>query len=191
MRVRACAWPRVYRVSCSCGEATEERSVLERVATTLGRDGSDYSASIFGNLLSATSVTIWTDVDGVLSADPRRVPNSLVLPEVSFSEAMELAYFGAKVIHPKTMQPALLATPPVPIWIRNTFNPNFRGTRIYTTSTTHKQRDRCVCGFASIDSIAILNVEGSGMVGVKGVALRLFGSLEENGVSVILIAQAR
>ena len=163
-------------------------SNTEGVATTLGRDGSDYSASIFGKLLSADAVTIWTDVDGVLSADPRRVPSSLVLPEVSFSEAMELAYFGAKVIHPKTMQPAILSSPPVPIWIRNTFNPAFRGSRIYTSSMTHKQRDRCVCGFASIDGVAILNVEGSGMVGVKGVALRLFGALEENGLSVILIA---
>eukprot|EP00519_Triparma_laevis_P004295 CAMPEP_0182514406 /NCGR_PEP_ID=MMETSP1321-20130603/35688_1 /TAXON_ID=91990 /ORGANISM="Bolidomonas sp., Strain RCC1657" /LENGTH=903 /DNA_ID=CAMNT_0024721601 /DNA_START=227 /DNA_END=2935 /DNA_ORIENTATION=- len=165
-------------------------SNTEGVATTLGRDGSDYSAAIFGKLLSAAEVTIWTDVDGVLSADPRRVPGSLVLSEVSFNEAMELAYFGAKVIHPKTMQPAILSNPPIPIWIRNTFNPSFRGSRIYTSSMTHKQRDRCVCGFASIDSLAILNVEGSGMVGVKGVARRLFGTLEDSGISIILIAQA-
>ncbi|GMH82745.1 hypothetical protein TL16_g09366 [Triparma laevis f. inornata] len=165
-------------------------SNTEGVATTLGRDGSDYSAAIFGKLLSAKEVTIWTDVDGVLSADPRRVPGSLVLSEVSFNEAMELAYFGAKVIHPKTMQPAILSNPPIPIWIRNTFNPSFRGSRIYTSSMTHKQRDRCVCGFASIDGLAILNVEGSGMVGVKGVARRLFGTLEDNGISIILIAQA-
>ena len=79
-------------------------SNTEGVSSTLKRDGSDYSAAIFGNVLSASSVTIWTDVDGVLSADPRRVPNSIVMPEVSFNEAMELAYYGAKVLHPKTMQ---------------------------------------------------------------------------------------
>ena len=162
----------------------------EGVATTLGRDGSDYSASIFGNLLSAKEIVIYTDVDGVLSGDPRRVPGSQVLPDVSFNEAMELAYFGAKVIHPKTMQPAIMKSPPIPIWIRNTFNPTFRGTRIFTSSSTHKRRDRCVCGFASFDGVAVLNVEGSGMVGVRGVAMKVFGTLEQEGINVVLIAQA-
>jgi aspartokinase/homoserine dehydrogenase 1 len=160
------------------------------VSSTLKRDGSDYSAAILGKVLNAQEVTIWTDVDGVLSADPRRVPNALVMPEVSFSEAMELAYYGAKVLHPKTMQPAVLAVPPIPIYIRNTFNPTFRGTRIFTSSNTHRTRDRCVCGFASIDNMAVLNVEGSGLVGVKGVSRRLFGALEEKGINVVLIAQA-
>ena len=90
----------------------------QNVATTLGRDGSDYSAAIFGRLLQSTVITIWTDVDGVLSADPRRVPDATILPDVSFNEAMELAYFGAKVIHPKTMQPAIMASPQIPIYIR-------------------------------------------------------------------------
>ncbi|GMI39515.1 hypothetical protein TeGR_g11281 [Tetraparma gracilis] len=165
-------------------------SNTQGVTSTLKRDGSDYSAAILGKVLAAESVTIWTDVDGVLSADPRRVPNSLVLPEVSYNEAMELAYFGAKVIHPKTMQPAILASPPIPIYIRNTFNPSFRGTRIFTSSNTHATRDRCVCGFASIDRMAVLNVEGSGLVGVKGVSRRMFGALEERGINVVLIAQA-
>lgn len=165
-------------------------SNTDGVATTLQRDGSDYSASIMGRLLQSTNITIWTDVDGVLSADPRRVPDSYVLPEVSFNEAMELAYFGAKVIHPKTMQPAIMGEPQIPIYIRNTFNSKFRGSRIFTSSTTHTDRDRCVCGFSSIEKMAIVNVEGSGMVGVKGVARRLFGTLEGMGINVVLISQA-
>lgn len=165
-------------------------SNTDGVATTLQRDGSDYSAAIMGRLLESTNITIWTDVDGVLSADPRRVPDSYILPEVSYTEAMELAYFGAKVIHPKTMQPAIMGHPQIPIYIRNTFNSSFRGSRIYTSSTTHTDRERCVCGFSSIEKMAIVNVEGSGMVGVKGVARRLFGTLETIGVSVVLISQA-
>lgn len=165
-------------------------SNIHGVATTLQRDGSDYSASIMGRILRSSVITIWTDVDGVLSADPRRVPDSYVLPEVSYNEAMELAYFGAKVIHPKTMQPAIMCEPQIPIFIRNTFNSSFRGSRIFTSSTTHLDRERCVCGFSSIERMAIINVEGSGMVGVKGVARRLFGTLESVGVNVVLISQA-
>lgn len=153
------------------------------VSTTLGRDGSDYSASIFGNLLSSRTITIWTDVDGVLSADPRRVPDAHVVPDVSFNEAMELAYYGAKVIHPKTMQPAIMSDPPIPIYIRNTFNSKFKGTRIYTSSLTHLDRDKCVCGFSTVEDICLFNVEGSGMVGVPGTARRLFGTLEQNGIN--------
>ena len=88
------------------------------------------------------------------------------------------------------MQPAILSNPPIPIFIRNTFNPSFRGSRIFTSSLTHKERDRCVCGFASIDNMAVVNLEGSGMVGVKGVSRRLFGTLEASGINVVLIAQA-
>lgn len=165
-------------------------SNTDGVATTLQRDGSDYSAAIMGRLLESMNITIWTDVDGVLSADPRRVPDSYILPEVSYTEAMELAYFGAKVIHPKTMQPAIMGHPQIPIYIRNTFNSSFRGSRIYRTSTTHTDRERCVCGFSSIEKMAIVNVEGSGMVGVRGVARRLFATLESIGVSVVLISQA-
>jgi bifunctional aspartokinase / homoserine dehydrogenase 1 len=134
------------------------------VATTLQRDGSDYSAAIMGRLLRANCVSIWTDVDGVLSADPRRVPLAIVLPQVSYNEAMELAYFGAKVIHPKTMQPAITCQPQIPIYIRNTFAPHLPGTRIYVTATTGSS-DRVVCGFSSIEQMALVNVEGSGMMG--------------------------
>jgi bifunctional aspartokinase / homoserine dehydrogenase 1 len=165
-------------------------SNTEGVATTLQRDGSDYSAAIMGRLLQSTNITIWTDVDGVLSADPRRVPSAYAVPEVSYNEAMELAYFGAKVIHPKTMQPAISSNPQIPIFIRNTFNPKFRGTRIYTSSVTNALSDSCVCGFSSIDHMALINVEGSGLIGVQGVARRLFGTLEALGINVVLISQA-
>jgi bifunctional aspartokinase / homoserine dehydrogenase 1 len=160
------------------------------VSTTLQRDGSDYSAAIVGRLLQANSVCIWTDVDGVLSADPRRVPLAQVLPEVSYNEAMELAYFGAKVIHPKTMQPAIECNPQIPIYIRNTFNSSFRGSRIYTSSASSFNKDQVVCGFSSIEYMAMINVEGSGMIGVPGVSRRLFGTLERAGVNVVLISQA-
>ena len=164
------------------------------VATTLQRDGSDYSAAILGKLLQATAgITIWTDVDGVLTADPRRVPLCQVLAEVSYNEAMELAYFGAKVVHGKTMQPAITSRPQIPIYIRNTFRAHLPGTRIFTTSTTQDETaaDRkVVCGFSSVENIALINVEGSGLIGVPGVARRLFGTLEQHKVNVILISQA-
>ena len=162
-------------------------SNTDGVATTLQRDGSDFSAAITGYLLKSSSINIWTDVDGVLSADPRRVPQAYVLPELSFNEAMELAYFGAKVIHPKTMQPALMAN--IPIYIKNTFQSHLNGSRIFTTTSTDG-RDKCIVGFSSIENMALINIEGSGMVGVKGVARRLFGTLENAGVNVVLISQA-
>jgi aspartokinase/homoserine dehydrogenase 1 len=159
--------------------------------TTLKRNGSDFSASIFGALLDAREVVIWTDVDGVLSADPRRVPEAVLLDEMSYEEAMELAYFGAKVVHPRTMQPAVERG--IPIWIKNTFRPHVRGTRIGpstsmaapTTTTTSP-----VKGFTTIDDVALLNLEGTGMVGIPGIAERLFGALRAVGVSVMVISQA-
>jgi bifunctional aspartokinase / homoserine dehydrogenase 1 len=152
--------------------------------TTLGRNGSDYSASIFGALLDAAEVHIWTDVDGVMSGDPRRVPEAKIIDEMSYSEAMELAYFGAKVIHPQTMAPAVGRG--IPIWIRNTFNAAHPGTKI-SASTSH--RGAVVKGITGIDSVALVNLEGAGMIGVPGTADRLFGALREAGVSVMLISQ--
>ena len=164
-------------------------SSAEGVATTLKRDGSDFSASIFGKLLKADCITIWTDVSGVYSADPRRVKDARVIPEVSYTEAIELAYFGAKVIHPKTMSPAITAG--IPIYIRNSFQPTHRGTRIYhPTARDSSAKEKCVCGFSSIDNIALMNIEGTGMVGVPGIAHRLFGALKAADISVIFIAQA-
>jgi aspartokinase/homoserine dehydrogenase 1 len=151
--------------------------------TTLGRNGSDYSASIFGSLLDACEIVIWTDVDGVLSADPRLVPEAKVIGTLSYNEAMELAYFGAKVIHPATMAPAIQKR--IPIWIRNTFAAECPGTLIHDRS----EPEPVVKGITTIDRIALLNLEGAGMIGVPGTAHRLFGALREEGISVILISQ--
>jgi bifunctional aspartokinase / homoserine dehydrogenase 1 len=151
--------------------------------TTLGRNGSDFSASIFGALLGAEEIHIWTDVDGVLSADPRRVPDATVIDSLSYNEAMELAYFGAKVIHPQTMAPAVKDS--IPIWIRNTFAPEKVGSLICAQPASQQP----VKGITSIERIALVNLEGTGMIGVPGTAHRLFGALREEGISVILISQ--
>ena len=164
--------------------------------TTLLRDGSDFSASIIANIVNAHQLTIWTDVNGVLSADPRRVPRAISVPALSYAEAMELAYFGAKVLHPQTMAPVV--SKKIPIYIRNTFEPTHVGTCI----GPKKKRVRgeisdddvfalhIVSGFSTVDDLALLNVEGSGMVGICGVASRLFGTLEKESINVVLIAQA-
>lgn len=151
--------------------------------TTLGRNGSDFSASIFGALLDAEDIVIWTDVDGVLSADPRRVPEAKVIDSLSYNEAMELAYFGAKVIHPQTMAPAVSRE--IPIWIRNTFAPEKPGTLICARPAS----SLAVKGITSIDDVALVNLEGAGMIGVPGTAHRLFGALRDADISVILISQ--
>ncbi len=158
-------------------------STKKGIQTTLGRNGSDYSASIFGKLLHAQEIHIWTDVDGVLSADPRRVPDAKVIDALSYNEAMELAYFGAKVIHPQTMSPAI--GDGIPIWIRNTFAPEKSGSLISKAPTSSHP----VKGITSIDGLTLLNVEGAGMIGVPGTAERLFGALRDAGISVILISQ--
>jgi aspartokinase/homoserine dehydrogenase 1 len=154
--------------------------------TTLGRNGSDFSGSIFGDLLDAEEIHIWTDVDGVLSADPGRVPDATIIDSLSYEEAMELAYFGAKVIHPQTMAPAVLKG--IPIWIRNTFAPEKAGTLIGRKPGS-ADRTHLVKGITSIEKIALVNVEGAGMIGVPGTAQRLFGALREHGISVVLISQ--
>ena len=153
------------------------------IQTTLGRNGSDFSGSIFGALLKAREIVIWTDVDGVLSADPRRVPDAKVIDSLSYSEAMELAYFGAKVIHPQTMAPAV--TREIPIVIKNTFRAHMPGTLI----CAHPTSAHMVKGITTIDKVAIVNLEGAGMIGVPGTAQRLFGALQEAGISVIVISQ--
>lgn len=159
------------------------------IPTTLGRNGSDFSASIFGALLHAREIHIWTDVDGVMSANPRQVPDAQVLAALSYKEAMELAYFGAGVMHPRTMAPAIEQR--IPIFIRNTFRPELPGTRIHPAGDdlTAGEAPR-VKGFATIDQMALVNVEGTGMMGVPGIAHRLFGALREAGVSVVMISQA-
>jgi len=158
-------------------------STVDGIQTTLGRNGSDFSGSIFGALLDAEEIIIWTDVDGVLSADPRLVPNAQVIDQLSYNEAMELAYFGAKVIHPQTMEPAVARD--IPIYIRNTFAPQKRGTLICANPVSALK----VKGITTIDSVALVNLEGAGMIGVPGTAHRLFGALRDSGISVILISQ--
>ena len=159
-------------------------STHDGVATTLKRNGSDLSASIFGALLGADAVTIWTDVDGVFSADPRRVPDAVVIPELSYQEAAELAYFGAKVIHPNTMSPAIRNN--ITVWIKNTFKPDAPGTRISATSPM----DMPIKGFAAVEDMVLINVEGTGMIGIPGVAHKVFGALRAVDVSVVMISQA-
>ncbi|MBF0407838.1 MAG: bifunctional aspartate kinase/homoserine dehydrogenase I [Candidatus Riflebacteria bacterium] len=156
------------------------------IATVLGRNGSDYTASIFGHLLDAEKVVIWTDVDGVMSADPNKVPEAVLVPELTYREAIELAYFGAKVLHPGTMAPAIAKS--LPIVIKNTFRPDEPGSIVkFETSI---DRDRPVKGFATIEPIALINMEGTGMMGVPGIAGRLFDALHAEKISVIMISQA-
>ena len=163
-------------------------ALADGTPTTLKRNGSDYSAAIFASLLDAEQLTIWTDVSGVLSADPRTVPEAVVTRTLSYREAMELAYFGAKVLHPSTMAP--LVEKSIPIWIRNTFSPQAAGTCISDLKAQGAEAGRSVRGFASIDQLALINVEGTGLIGVPGIAQRVFGALREVGVSVVLISQA-
>ncbi len=158
-------------------------STVDGAPTTLGRNGSDYSAAVFASLLEAEALTIWTDTDGIMSADPRYVPDARTLDTLTYEEAMELAYFGARVIHPRTMAPAI--DQEIPITIRNTFAPEEPGTRIHLEGNG----DSVVKGFSTIDDVALLNLEGTGMIGVPGIARRLFDALEDEGVSVILISQ--
>ncbi|MCI4568277.1 bifunctional aspartate kinase/homoserine dehydrogenase I [Lysobacter sp. CFH 32150] len=153
-------------------------------ATTLGRNGSDFSAAIFSNLFEADALTIWTDVDGVLSADPRRVPDAVCLPSMSYAEACELAYFGAKVLHPQTLAPAMQRG--LPIRIRNTLNPASPGTVIAQESQPAASP---VKGLSLVEDLAILELTGAGLIGVPGTAERLFAALHAAGVSVTMITQ--
>ncbi|MDR2136613.1 MAG: bifunctional aspartate kinase/homoserine dehydrogenase I [Treponema sp.] len=153
--------------------------------TTLGRGGSDLSASIIAAALGAEELEIWTDVDGILTADPRLVKNSFRIETLSYVEAMELSHFGAKVIYPPTIRPSLERG--IPISVRNTFNPACPGTRIVRDAP---QGDYPIRGISSMNSIALVRVQGSGMVGVAGFSSRLFGALARGGINVILITQA-
>ena len=158
----------------------------EGVTTTLGRGGSDYTAAIFAAALDAEETEIWTDVDGVMTADPRKVKNAFSLAAISYSEAMEMSHFGAKVIYPPTLQPVF--TKKIPIRIRNTFNPSFPGTFISDKSgEPNKMR---VKGISSVNDVSLVSVQGSGMIGVTGISARLFACLANNHINIILITQA-
>lgn len=160
-------------------------STEDGLTTTLGRSGSDYTGSIVGAAMDSKEIWIWTDVDGVMTADPRYVTGAKVLSEISYREAAEMSYFGAKVIHPKTMMPAIEKN--IPIRIKNTFNPSHPGTLIsQSTNTT----DRVVKNITSIDNLSLIAIEGNGMVGVPGISARIFSALARMRVNVMMISQA-
>lgn len=160
-------------------------STLQGQTTTLGRSGSDYTASIFGAALKADAIEIWTDVDGVMTADPRFVNEAQSIGQLSYNEAMEISHFGAKVIFPATMQPAMAME--IPILVKNTFNPSHKGTLICKESG---KGTGFIKGISSLRDICLINIEGSGMVGVAGVSARMFRVLAQHQISVILISQA-
>lgn len=160
-------------------------STKEGLTTTLGRGGSDYTASIIGAALGAHEIQIWTDVNGVMSADPNKVKTAITLPFLSYDEAMEMCYFGAKVIHPPTIIPALEKN--IPLRIKNTFQPNEAGTFIAKKIPTSQH---AVKGITSISDSCVLTLQGSGMVGVAGISARLFAALASEKVNIILITQA-
>ncbi|MBA8885335.1 bifunctional aspartate kinase/homoserine dehydrogenase I [Dokdonella fugitiva] len=155
-------------------------------ATVLGRNGSDYSAAIFAALAGASELTLWGDTDGVLSADPRLVPDAVPLAALSYDEACELAYFGAKVIHPQTLTPVIARG--LPVRIRNTFRPEHAGTAIGGPAEGDAPRPP-VKGLSVVRDLAVLTLEGAGMIGVPGTAERAFGALHAASVSVVMISQ--
>ena len=160
-------------------------ATADGMLTTLGRGGSDYSATILGAALSADEVIIWTDVDGLMTADPRLVPGAVTIPEISYREAAELAHFGAKVLHPKTIS---AVTPcGIPLWIRNTFSPELAGTRITAVGPS---TDGGVKGLTAISEVALVTVGGPGIVGVPDVLGRTFATTAAIRANVLLISQS-
>jgi aspartokinase/homoserine dehydrogenase 1 len=160
-------------------------SDAEGITTTLGRGGSDYTAAIFAAAVKASVLEIWTDVSGMMTADPRLVQNVKVIPRISYQEAMELSHFGAKVIYPPTIQPAMSLG--MPLWIKNTFAPDDEGTLIENKTDANQN---VVSGISSIGKVSMLLLEGSGMVGIPGFSKRLFDALSKEKINVILITQS-
>ena len=160
-------------------------ATMDGILTTLGRGGSDYSATILGAVLGAGEIIIWTDVDGVLSADPRLVPEARLLREISYAEAAELAFFGAKVLHPKTLRP--VAEAGIPVWIRNSFAPAKPGTKITPTGRPVQSGVKAI---TSISNVSLITLGGAGIVGVIGVAAKTFAAVAAVRANVLLISQA-
>jgi len=160
-------------------------ATAEGQLTTLGRGGSDYSATILGAALDADEVIIWTDVDGVLTADPRLVPEARTIPVISYREAAELAYFGAKVLHPKTLNPVIQAA--IPVWIRNSFTPEKPGTKITPEGHTIGGG---VKALTAIRDVTLITVGGPGIVGLPDVVGRTFSTTAEVRANVLLISQS-
>ena len=155
------------------------------ITTTLGRGGSDYTAAIIAGAVHATLLEIWTDVSGMMTADPRLTSNARIIPNISYQEAMELSHFGAKVIYPPTIQPVM--SKGIPVWIKNTFAPDDKGTVIEAVA---KGKGDIVRGISSINKIALISLEGSGMIGIPGFSKRLFEALSSEKINVILITQS-
>jgi len=156
------------------------------LTTTLGRGGSDYTATILGAALQVDEVWIWTDVDGLMTADPKVEPSAKTIPVISFSEAMEMAYFGAKVMHPRALEPA--SEGEIPIRVKNTFNPDGPGTLIVQEKQV--KSEGIVKSIAMIRNVALINVSGAGMVGAPGIAAKVFSVLAENNINVLMISQS-
>jgi len=153
--------------------------------TTLGRGGSDYTGAIFAAALKATALEIWTDVSGMMTADPKMVSNAKEISHISYQEAMELSHFGAKIIYPPTIQPVMYQN--IPVWIKNTFEPNHPGTII----ENHSPKDEnFIRGISSIKDLCLLSLEGAGMIGIPGFSKRLFDALAKKSINVILITQS-
>lgn len=157
------------------------------ITTTLGRGGSDYTASLLAAALNAKSLTVWKDVDGMMTADPRVASNAKVIKNLSYSEAMELSHFGAKVLYPPTLQPVMNLG--IPLQIRNTFAPENTGTLI-SKSVNRLGNEDMATGISSVHHIALLTLEGSGMIGIPGISARLFEALSLEKINIILITQS-
>ena len=160
------------------------------ITTTLGRGGSDYTAAILAAALDASVLQIWTDVSGMMTADPRLTTHAKIISQISYQEAMELSHFGAKVIYPPTLQPVMVKN--IPVYIKNTFSQDDAGTRIHigeVKATTDKDNS-LVSGISSISNITLISLEGSGMIGIPGFSKRLFEALSNEKINVILITQS-
>lgn len=155
------------------------------ITTTLGRGGSDYSAAIFAAALDAKELEIWTDVDGVLTSDPRKVKKAYTIPELSYQEAAEMSHFGAKVLYAPTIRPVKEKN--IPTRIKNTFEPDHPGTLIHTDAVSS---GNIISGLSSIKDVALVSLEGSGMQGIPGIAYRFFKCIAEGSINVIMITQA-
>ena len=160
-------------------------STVDGQRTTLGRNSSDFSAAIFAHLFNAKSLTIWTDIDGIFTADPNLVRSAFVIESLSYKEALELAYFGAKVLHPRTIAPVVEQQ--IPIYIKNSFNPQAKGTCV---SGASENSSKFIKGISCIDCVALINIEGSGLISVSGIASRVADVLYRNHINVLLISQA-
>ena len=153
--------------------------------TTLGRGGSDYTGAILASAIDANAFEIWTDVSGMMTADPRLVKNKKLIPQISYQEAMELSHFGAKVIYPPTIQPVMNKN--IPVWIKNSFAPEDEGTLIHNEVA---KSGNTISGISSINNIVLISLEGSGMIGIPGFSKRLFEALANAYINVILITQS-